>query len=123
MCVSMCLSVTCVSSMHSQKCVTLLKLRTDLTIYFFFCDPYLWKEKKTLNCHHTYTVRAFDLIPTLRTRLSISYHMTYIIIKLVLNCHMNWPYTLCGRDFFNQPLLVMRSRCEPPSTTLKVVTA
>ena len=27
--------VTCVSSMHSQKCVTLQKLRTELTIYFF----------------------------------------------------------------------------------------
>ena len=31
---------TCVSSMHSRKYVTLLKLRTELTIYFFFCDPY-----------------------------------------------------------------------------------
>ena len=30
--------------------------------------------------------------------LSISYQLTYIVIKLVLNFYLNRPYTLCGRD-------------------------
>ena len=47
------LTVTCNSSMHSQKCVTLLKLRTGLTINFFllwfiFSDNFFWRS---LNCH------------------------------------------------------------------------
>ena len=28
------------------------------------------------------------------------YQMTYILIKLVLNCHTNWRYTLYVQDFF-----------------------
>ena len=30
---------TCVSSRHSRKCVTLLKLRTELKTIFFFLGP------------------------------------------------------------------------------------
>ena len=30
----------------------------------------------------------------------MSYQLTYILMKLVLNCHTNWPYTSCGQDFF-----------------------
>ena len=53
--------------------------------------------------------------------LSISYQLTYIVIKLAPNIHTKHLYTLCVQDFFfSQPLLVMRG--EPLSTTLKVVT-
>ena len=47
----------------------------------------------TLNSLIFLTVRAFDLIPRLWARPSVSYHMA-------LNCHRNWPYTLYGGDFF-----------------------
>ena len=48
----------------------------------------------------------------------------YTFIKLVLNCHTNRPYASCGRDFFfKHPFLVISSRGEPQSTTVKVVTA
>ena len=45
---------TCVSSRHSRKCVTLLKLMTELTFFLkalehLFFDVFL----RTLNCHHT----------------------------------------------------------------------
>ena len=33
---------TCVSSRHSRKCVTILKLKTKLKTNFPFLDPYFW---------------------------------------------------------------------------------
>ena len=47
---------TCVSSRHSRKCVTLLKLMKELIFYFyiFFLEHlYLDIFLRTLNCHHT----------------------------------------------------------------------
>ena len=110
--------VTCVSSMHSRKCVTLLKLRTELTINFFllysiFVDTFLWR---TLNCHKS------NLIPTLRARPE--YQLSGDIHKAETNIPTNRPYTSSDWIFFcNQPLLVMRSRGEPYSTIVKVVKA
>ena len=90
---------TCVSSRHSRNCVTLLKLMTELTfkkkvLEHLFSDIFF---KRTLNCHHTLTVRAFDLIPTLRTRpeyqLSADIHSHKAGTKLPheLALYLVWP--------------------------------
>ena len=48
---------------------------------------------------------------------------THGIESVILNhTHTRGPSVTRMRDFFNLPLLVMRSRGEPRSTTLKVVT-
>ena len=60
---------TCVSSRHSQKCVTLLKLMTEFNINCSLLGPlFLYNfYLRTLNRHKSLIIRAFDLIPTLRT--------------------------------------------------------
>ena len=70
-------------------------------------------------------VRAFDLIPALRARpwnqLSADIHSHKAGTKLPYESalYLVWPRFFC----FKQPHLVMRSRGEPKSTTVKVVTA
>ena len=46
---------TCVSSMHSRKYFTLLKLRTDLRKKYFSSVIHMFGHFfcRTLNCHHT----------------------------------------------------------------------
>ena len=50
---------------------------------------------------------------------SISYQQTYILIKMVLNCHTYWPHTLYGQVFFQitifgyaQPWWVRIKQCQ-----------
>ena len=47
--------VTCVSSRHSRKCVTLLNLMTELIFFFLVLEHQFLKKLilRTLNCHPT----------------------------------------------------------------------
>ena len=70
----------------------------------------------SLNCHILLTIRAFDLILTLRARpecqLSADIHSHKAATKYL-------PYISTNLDLsLNQPLFVMRSRGGPISTTL-----
>ena len=110
--------LTRVSSRHSQKCITLLKLRTELKTFFFkilrpiFSEIFFWTN---LNCYRYLTVTAFDLIPTLRAgpeyRLSADIHCHKAGIKLPYRLAI---YLIC-QNFVNQLLLVTRSCGEPLS--------
>ena len=72
---------TCVSSRYSRKCVTLLKLGTELkTNLSLLAQLFLGIFFKTLI-------------------YLISNDMTYILIKLILTCPMNCPYTLSDQKY------------------------
>ena len=94
------------------------KAEVGVEIYFCpFRDPcfgfFCWK---TLNCHLSKTVRAFDLIPTLRARPEY---------QLSADIHSPKSWTKYANKlllYLIKPLLVMRSHGEPKSTTVKVVT-
>ena len=77
--------------------------------------------KRTFYCRHTQTVRAFDLIPTLRNRpecqLSADIHSHKAGTKLPHTL----AYTVCGRDLKKKSTTF--GYVQPWWTTLKVVTA
>ena len=91
---------TCVSSRHSQKCVTLLKLRTVLNTNFILLWHIFSEKKRKKN---------FKLPHSLSLSLRISDPLTFILLLLlVLNFHTNSaiPYFYF---ILKQPLFVMHS--------------
>ena len=92
--------VTHVSSRHSQKCVTLLKFRTELNINLLLLGPIFlgvfccWKFLIIISS------KPFKLFQNRELVLCISYHLTYILIKLTLNSHTNCLSALYDRDIF-----------------------
>ena len=91
---------TCVSGMHSRKCVTLQKLRTELTIYIFllwsiFLDNFSEELWTTINPK---PLELLTLFQRWELGLSISYQVTSGDRKLALNMLTNCPYT--SLDFF-----------------------
>ena len=58
----------CVSSWHHYSTVTLLNLRTEFKTKFSILESIHSDIFFTLNCHISLTVKAFDLVPTLRDR-------------------------------------------------------
>ena len=106
---------------HSWKCVTLLKLRTELKTNFSLLGPiFLENFLRALSCHKSYTVRAFDLILMLRARseyqlwAGIPSHKAGTKLPHKLALYVVWPR-------FSFYLTTCRG--EPLSTNVKVVTA
>ena len=86
---------------------------------FFRSQNHIFRHcfiEETLNCNFPKPLKLLTYFQDWEHGLSIRYH-------LELNLHMCCCYTLYVWDFcLHQPLLVMRSRGEPLSTTVKVVT-
>ena len=96
------LPLTCISSRHSQKCITLQKLSIKLNINFSLLKPILVGNFFEIFCTAIYC-KQFKLLTYFQhwqLGHSISYQFTYILITLVLNVQTNRPYTLLGQDFF-----------------------
>ena len=86
-----------------KKSVNFLKLRTELKTNFSLLGRIVSDLKKVLwTVIHPKPLEHFPLFQRWELGLSISYQPTYSLIKLVLNCHTNWPYTSWGQYFFLQ---------------------
>ena len=110
---------TCVSSRHGGKCVNLLKLRMELNTKIF--KKYF---KRLFTAINRKLLERLTKFQRWELGMSISYQLTYILIKLVLNCHTNRPYTSYVQDFFFKSTIfwscaAVVSHCQP----VKVVTA
>ena len=60
----------------------------------YFCRQFWWRT-----AINPKPLERLTLFQFWELGLSISYHLTYSLMRLVLNCHKNWPYTLYGQDF------------------------